>query len=145
MDGQRKSGHVPGVANVLEEYKAELISTLHKSQEAFEKQLSYISAGSLALSMGFVKDVVRDIHKSGYRGLLMVGWVLMAMTLLMNLVSHLLAARLHSKSIAEINAGTFDSVKSDKRFIPIKRLNWLSVATLIAGILLIIIFVMYNL
>lgn len=34
----------------IEKYREELIELLHKSQDSFEKQLSYISAGSLALS-----------------------------------------------------------------------------------------------
>jgi len=129
----------------LEKYKEELIATHHKSQETFEQQLSYISAGSLALSIGFVKDIVKDIENADYRSLLMTGWILMVITLLLNLISHLLAVKFYSKSISEIHWRKFDSNRSDKRFKRITWLNWICVGTLVLGILLIIIFVNRNL
>lgn len=126
-------------------YKNELVDIHRKSQETFEQQLSYISAGCLVLSIGYVKDVVKDIGKAGCRSLLMIGWVLMVSTLLLNLISHLLAEKFYSKSISEINRSVFDPVKSDKRFKEITRINWICVYTLILGILLIIIFIDRNL
>ncbi|MBN8856558.1 MAG: hypothetical protein BGO55_24100 [Sphingobacteriales bacterium 50-39] len=129
----------------LEKYKEELIAIHHKSQETFEQQLSYISAGSLALSIGFVKDIVKDIDCAGYRPLLGIGWVLMVITLLLNLVSHLLAVKFYRKSISEIHRNEFVSSKSDTRFDKITWLNWTCVGTLVLGILLIIIFVNHNL
>jgi hypothetical protein len=129
----------------LEKYKEELIAIHRKSQETFEQQLSYISAGSLALSIGFVKDIVKDIRSANYRCLLTAGWILMVVTLLLNLISHLLAVRFYSKSISEIHWNKFNSNISDKRFEKITWLNWICVITLVLGILLIIVFVNRNL
>ena len=58
----------------LEKYREELITLLHKSQDSFEKQLS---AGSLALSIGFIKDV-ENIKYANHRWLLNFGWALLA-------------------------------------------------------------------
>jgi hypothetical protein len=125
-------------------YKNELVDIHRKSQETFEQQLSYISAGCLVLSIGYVKDIVKDISKAGCRSLLMIGWVLMISTLLLNLVSHLLAEKFYSKSISEINRSVFNPGESDKRFKKITKINWICVYTLIFGILLIIIFINRN-
>jgi len=46
-------------SRIFKKYQEQLISLQHKSQEAFETQLSYVGAGSLALSVGFIKDVIR--------------------------------------------------------------------------------------
>ena len=129
----------------LESYKKELTDILHKSQDTFEKQLSYISAGSLALSIGFVKDIVKDITLADYRPLLMLGWVLLVITLLANLSSHLYAVGLLGKSISEISGPTYDSKKSDNRFKVITIVNWGCIATLTLGILFIALFVYFNL
>jgi hypothetical protein len=145
MESENELRHSSDEVLQLEKYKEELIAIHHKSQETFEQQLSYISAGSLALSIGFVRDIVKDIEGAEYRWLLVIGWILMVITLLLNLISHLLAVKYYSKSISEIHRQTFDSLKSDNRFERITWLNWICVGTLIFGILLITIFVNYNL
>lgn len=125
-------------------YKDELIVILHKSQERFEKQLSYISAGSLVLSMAFIKDIVKNIANSEYRGLLICGWFLLGITLIINCISHIRAVDLHNKTIREINNDKYDNIKVSRRYREITCVNWLTVITLALGICLIIIFSSIN-
>lgn len=130
--------------NPLEDYKKELIGLLHKSQESFEKQLSYISAGTLVISMGFIKDVVGDIDFTKYRRLLTFGWMLLGATLLINLISHIRAADKHNTTIKEIDEKNYDRENVRKRYTEISNYNWITVATLLSRILLIIFFVSIN-
>src|SRR5687768_5136591 len=102
-------------------YKLELITLLHKSQDAFEKQLSFISAGSLALSIGFIKDIVKNIGEADCRWLLVIGWILLACTLLINCISHLRAADLHNKTIEDINADRYDDKVITDRYKEVGR------------------------
>ena len=125
-------------------YKEELITLLHKSQDNFEKQLSYISAGSLALSIGFIKDVVTNIAEARCKWLLDTGWILLCITLLGNCISHIRAADLHNKTIADINHGRYDDRKIEKRYKEVSNVNWMTVATMLLGIGSIIIFVSVN-
>jgi len=125
------------------EYRDELITTLHKSQDTFEKQLSYIAAGSLALSIGFIKDIV-NIGIADYKGLLVTGWVLLGITLLANCISHIRAADLHSKTINEINYNKDDPNRTARRYREISCWNWGTVVTLVGGIGMIIFFVSIN-
>lgn len=129
----------------LEKYKDELITLLHKSQDSFEKQLSYISAGSLALSIGFIKDVVDNIKTADYKWILNLGWALLALTLLINCISHIRAADLHNKTIEEINKEEYNSFKVNKRYKEVSFVNWVTVFLMIFGITAIIIFVSINL
>jgi hypothetical protein len=128
----------------LEDYKKELIELLHKSQESFEKQLSYISAGTLVISMGFIKDVVGNIDFTKYKWLLTIGWILLGATLLINLISHIRAADKHNTTIKEIDEKNYNRETVRKRYTEISNYNWTTVATLLCGILLIIIFVSIN-
>jgi hypothetical protein len=133
--------HIP---EYLLKYKEELITLLHKSQDTFEKQLSYISAGSLALSIGFIKDVVKDIKTADYKWLLNFGWAFLGLTLLVNCISHIRAADLHNRTIRDINNGNYDDKLVTNRFKEIGYVNWSTVITLIVGIASIIIFVSIN-
>ncbi len=58
----------------IEAYRLELKETFHKSQDIFEKQLSYISAGALGLSVGFIKHIVNPIKDSSHKWMLLSGW-----------------------------------------------------------------------
>ena len=137
LDSEQKSAVV--------NYKEQLIELHKKSQDVFEQQLSYLSAGCLALSIGFLKDIVKDIVHAHFRSFLMAGWILMVFTLLMNLASHLLSAKFYRVSLSEIDKPNYDPIKSDKRFKGITFINWMCLVALTLGILLIVIFVNYNL
>lgn len=45
----------------LQNYRNELKELISKGNEAFEKQLNYISAGALGLSILFIEHVVKDL------------------------------------------------------------------------------------
>jgi hypothetical protein len=96
--------------NSLDKYKEELTKVLDKSQDTFEKQLSYISAGALAISMTFIKDVVK-FDNAEDKQLIIVGWVLLVLTLLVNFISHLISSNFINKAIDEINLDKYDDTK----------------------------------
>lgn len=134
----------------LNNYRDELVMLLHKSQDQFEKQFSYISAGSLALSVGFIKDVVKNIEVANNKWLLQIGWIFLALTLLINCITHIIAAQKHNKTIEDIqgelsNKDTYDHVKIRARYKQITYWNWGSIILMIVGILFIICFVSLNL
>ena len=128
----------------LQQYKEELTELLHKSQDAFERQLSYISAGSLALSIGFIKDVIENIEDAKFKWLLSTGWICLGATLLINCISHIRAADLHNKTIRDINVGSYDHNTVTNRYKEIGYVNWGTVATLILGIAAVVTFVSLN-
>lgn len=131
----------------LQKFKEELVGIVQKSQDIFEKQLSYISAGALALSIGFVKDIVHDFPNSKLKWTLAIGWILLGITLLLNCVSHLVGFYLNNKTISEINtenSDAYDPVLADKRSGFIFKINIWSVTIMILGIGCIIFYVIKN-
>src|SRR5688500_4917696 len=84
-----------------DDYKKALYDIMGKSQDDFEKQLSFISAGALGLSLIFTEKIVKDISKADLKCLLVAGWILLAVTLFINLISHLLATLNCRKTLQE--------------------------------------------
>lgn len=126
---------------------------IEKSGDDFERNLTYISAGSLGLSLTFIEKIVK-IEDSNYRLCLILGWIFLALTLFVNLISHLISRNLGEKSnedLDKIIVGSEDYESKMDMINKIKRrnklINWINYATmalLIVGISLIIIFISLN-
>jgi len=134
-----------GIAQI-KAFNVELKGLFQRSQDHFERQLSYISAGALALSVGFIKDIVTPIKDSTFKWMLVAGWGLLIFTLLLNLISHLVAVKYAKKGAKETDdiESSYDPVKIDKRSKRMSRINWTTVMTLAGGIILIVIYITIN-
>lgn len=128
----------------LELFKADLKKTLEKSQDSFEKQLSYISAGAFGVTMAFIDKIVGKLSLSTGKYLIILGWLFLGCTFIINLISHIVASKYHFKTIEDIDSGKFDSLKATRRIKRINTINFASVVTLMIGILFIIIFIGKN-
>jgi predicted lysophospholipase L1 biosynthesis ABC-type transport system permease subunit len=128
----------------LETYRNELLIVYQKGQDAFEQQLVYISGGALALSIGFIKDIVGDIASTHYSALLTIGWIFLGVTLLLNLISHLVSTRKINEVIKSINEGSYDPAIAISKFKKISWINWSSVGSLAFGLTLIVFFITIN-
>lgn len=127
----------------IKEYKDELIKVLEKSQDTFETQLSYISAGALTLSMAFIKDIV-SFSDATHKWILIAGWIFLSVTLLVNFISHNISATSISKTIDEINNQSYDDLRIKRRFNIIHKINWGTILTLILGIAFVILYASIN-
>jgi membrane protein insertase Oxa1/YidC/SpoIIIJ len=141
---QRGGGEPDRATILIGEFRDELLTLYHKSQETFEKQLSFISAGALGLSLAFIKDIVPSLSTARYKGLLGWGWAFLILTLLLNCVSHLLSAKYANQAIKEINENDYEPDRIAKRNKKIIDINWFTMATMIVGITLIILFITIN-
>lgn len=128
----------------LQEYKVELKKVYEKNQDAFEKQLSFISAGALGFSMFFVEKLISDFNVSKCTWAIIASWLILGSTLIINLISHLLSARNNYKTISEIDNDQYDFNKVDKRIIIVSFINWTTIVMLFTGIILFIFFVLFN-
>lgn len=128
----------------LEKYKLELIEVASKSQDSFEKQLSFISSGAIGLSIIFLEKLVKDESIAKNKWVIEIGWLLLSATLLINLISHLITTGYNFKTVKEIDRRTFNYEKVEMRRKKINTINILSSIMLFLGILLIIIFVSIN-
>jgi hypothetical protein len=129
----------------LAAYKKTLLSICSKSEDTFEKQLSYISAGSIGVSMLIVEHVIPKFSESNFRGVLLGGWISLALTLLLNLLSHVIAARLNYITVKEIDMEKYSSAKAEGRRLAISLINYVTVSLLAVGIGCLIFYVYKNL
>lgn len=133
----------------LEKYRNTIVEVLNKSNDLFEKQLSYISAGALGLSFILVEKVIGDIKTSKCISLLVCSWGLLGLTLVINLWSHLIAFRSHYKTINEINMhlngeSVFEKSKVKKRHNRIYKVNIFTLILLFLGLVSIILYTTIN-
>lgn len=128
----------------LDNYKSELKRILEKSQESFEKQLSFISAGALGVTMAFLDKIVGNVKDSSCKGLLILSWLFLGATFIVNLFSHIIATKSYYKLIKELEQNQYSQEKASKRIQRINVLNIGSVICLLIGIVLVIIFISLN-
>lgn len=128
------------------EHWVQLQNAITISEAEFEKKLTYISSGSLILSLTFIEKII-NIEKSIGVWLLISGWGLLCLTLIVNLFSHLVAKK-HIRSAQKdiYNELEFkEKVKKiEKNNNKIEALNVSTLIFLVLGILSIIIFVSIN-
>lgn len=129
----------------LKNYKTELLSLLEKSNDNFEKQLNYISAGAIGISIIVAEKLVKDLSISTCKFSIILSWVLLTLTLISNLVSHIYTFSVHSKTIEEIDSEQYNYNQAKQRNDTIKKWNIASAIMLILGIIFFIIFISLNL
>jgi hypothetical protein len=128
----------------LKNYKTELLSLLEKSGDNFEKQLNYISAGAIGVSMIVVEKIIKDLTNSSCKSLIIISWVFLTLTLISNLVSHIYTFSVHSKTIEEIDLEQYNYTQAKRRNDNIKNWNAVSAFMLVLGIIFFIIYVSLN-
>ena len=97
-----------------------------ESELLFDKQIRYISAGAIALSVTLISSI-REIELNC---ILLTAWILLIVTLLFNLFSYKTTSRSVDYDIIHKPESSSDNI-----FIKLTRLlNWLSIVTLVAGL-----------
>lgn len=127
-------------------YRRELYETKSKSEDAFEKYITFISSGALALSLTFIEKITK-LENSSYSFLLISGWVLLTLTLFLNLISHYFSKKYTELTIEDLyNNDSTDVLtkKIKKRNSRIDLLTLISIITLFLGISLIVIYISLN-
>lgn len=105
-----------------------------KSEDDFEKLLTFISAGALGLSITFIEKLV-PLNSATSVDYLITGWVFIALTLVVNLFSHSYSSRMNEKSLED-----YDNEVDDLHDIITRRnkridiINWTSLGLLAFGL-----------
>jgi hypothetical protein len=128
------------------EYRKSILIEKGKSDDDFEKYITFIASGSLGLTLTFI-DKISPLKQSIGIWVIIVGWVFLACTLFINLLSHFLSSRYNEKTIQDLD----DEIKYDelinnidKRNKLVSRLNISSIILLGLGIFFILIFTALN-
>lgn len=147
----------------LTDKQAEAIDKIkQKSDDDYEKNVVYIAAGTLVLSMTFLEKIIK-VESSTYIWILIVGWGFLALTLLCNLLSHQLSSLFHERcrdlyekceepgenaAEADVQAYNTSLADANDRFEKynsiIRYLNWTTTFSLFIGIALLVVFCSAN-
>lgn len=133
-----------------EEYRQSLYVQKSKSDDLFEKEITFISSGALGLTLTF-HDKIVPVENAVWIALIAIGWFLLVATLFLNLVSHYKSSKSTDYTIDEIDSIidyqlTYEDFrkKLNKRNKQIDRLNLASIILLGAGLSVIIMYVSIN-
>ena len=117
-----------------------------KSEEEFEKKITYIGAGALILSLTLLEKLFKLETSSG-TFFLILSWSLLIFSLLINLISHLVAKLNLRAAENEIDLSIDSKTRINnykKRLNQMEWFNWTSAITLVLGILFILVFAAVN-
>ena len=129
-------------AEEKDKIRAKFYSSIDKSENDLERKITYISAGALALSITFMEKIV-DLTSAKHFFLLIIGWILLAITLAINLISTLTSRKLTMKSLKDFDDEIEESelIKNiAKRNHLISNLDLVSLISLLVGIFFVVIF-----
>ena len=124
---------------------------MHRSSEEFEKKIVYVSAGALVLSVTFLDKII-VYADSTCKLLLNLSWGLLLAAICLNLISQLVAQRLIRKNTSEVQeliGGRLDEkthiarVKSRNKTL--NKINWVTGCSFLAGIILMVVYIVINL
>lgn len=143
--------------NLFKESQEELRLLITSSEDKFDKQISYIASGGLALTFVLIEKVVGNVYESRCLWILFGGWLTLAACLLVNLWSQRIAADVHRANKAEIDAaltlssgadwhdGCYNQKRCEARRSRIEVWNRFSIWSLFLGIFFILLFTIINL
>lgn len=128
-----------------QEYRNAVCENQTKSQDDFEKYINLIASGGLGLTITFIDKIV-PIKDAICIWIITLGWILLAITLLTNLLSHHISAKFSAKVIQNIDDENYESIfnNSEQNNKIINRYNNTSIYSLFGGIIAIILFVTIN-
>lgn len=134
-----------------EEYRQSLYIQKSKSDDLFEKAITFISSGALGLTLTF-HDKIVPANEAIYVIIIAIGWTLLVATLCVNLVSHYQSSKSTDSSIDEIDnileykiTYSIFREKITERNRKIDNLNKASMILLLVGLFFIITYVSINL
>ena len=145
MGKKKKKKENIRIENEWNNFRNSVYETKSKSQDDFEKYINVIASGGIALTIAFFDKIVK-IETAGNIWIIIIGWILLVITLLSNLISHYLTIQYAEKTINEINDKLYDSIFDNVK-IRNKRttiLNIISIVALFTGIASIITFIIFN-
>lgn len=126
-----------------QEENTDFAKVKEKSDDDYEKNITYISAGTLVVSLTFIEKIV-NLGQSSAVWCLITSWAFMGSTLLINLVSHQLSSHYAQQCDEELRLSIAEEPKFRRRITLIRRLNWTTTATLSLGMLFLIVFCSIN-
>lgn len=128
----------------LDRFATKLREIEVKSQEEFERQITYVCSGALAVSIILIEKFLGDVKGMEYKWVLFVGWSALCAALLVNFFSHWRVGYMNKKTIKEISARIYDSDRFQYRESWNDIINNSTILLMCIGIVFLVIFIIIN-
>lgn len=129
---------------VLMEYRNQLLKAAHSSSEAYDKAVVTLSGGALALSLAFMKDIVRE-PRADTKYLLVAAWISFAVSIALILLSLLTSKWALNKAVQQVDSGKIYNQRAGGKFSAItEALNVLAGLGFLSGVGFLASFVLTN-
>ena len=128
-------------------------NTLDESWRYVEKRFYAIASGALALSITLISTTISTTHDIHSKWLIITSWILLTLSIIINLVSHIISYQSSDKTIKDLH----DKIKKNEPFDTdkineminkyndrISLFNLASIFCLILGIIVMIAFFIYQ-
>lgn len=127
-------------------YRLSILEEKRKSDDDFEKYITFIAAGALGLTLTFI-DKISPLKESIWIWSIIFGWFCLAITLFLNLFSHYKSSTNNEKTIQDIdNELEYETLINNitERNTVVSYLNLSSIILLGLGIFFILLFTSIN-
>jgi hypothetical protein len=135
---------------MTEEDRKNIRSVIANSEENYDKNILYIAAGTLVISITFLEKIVK-IETAGNLFLIIISWIFLALCIIMNLLSHQVSGyyafkieEVYDLSGDDENQKLRTTKKHDQYNLRIRWINWLTSIALGLGISFLVTFCSLN-
>jgi hypothetical protein len=143
MDAKGTDG--PVLNEQLSPYRQHLVLAEQKAQEDYDKAVTTLSGGALAVSFAFLEKVVKA-GPAKSPDLLFAAWILWAASIGCVMISYLLSRQALRKAITQVDAGAiYIRRPGGAMSVATELLNIASGALFIIGVAVVAVFVLKNL
>ena len=126
-------------------FRDDVLKVREKSQDDFEKYLNVFGSGGLLVGLTLLSKLTESKINYEYRLMLIFGSVSFVVCLLSNLISHYLAIHNNEKNISDIDnqhPKLWENFEKRNKYLGC--VNWVSLGSIIAGTILITLFLILN-
>ena len=127
----------------VEDYKSEIIKSIDKNNDQFEKQFAFIAGGTLAGSFLLIEKII-PISSAICRQYIEISWGFLGLSLIANMLSFFIAARMMNKNLKEFMEKIAFTPKMANRIKYINISNLICIVIYGIGIVFLSIFVVIN-
>jgi len=119
--------------------------TLKYSTEQFDKNITLIASGALAISFAFIKDIVPNFNEVTHKQQLTGSWYIFSFVIFVSLVTHFISMLANTWAIRNNNLEDEDFNAGILKWnLPIRILNLLMIVAILIGAIMLVNFINNN-
>nr|WP_295934972.1 hypothetical protein [uncultured Dyadobacter sp.] len=130
--------------SLRKDHSNNLLKIKEKSEDDFDKNITAIAAGTLAITLTFHQIIVKATETDAHC-LLFGSWVFLGLLMVLNLISNYITILQIQTSVSELNEkGVMNDKANERRIRTMNRLNFIKIVLLSFGLTFFLTYVIIN-